>query len=160
MKIALLIVSLAVCSSAVAQHRFSTGYPTAPRPETAYERRLRLEEEERQRIEAERKERERKARIAEYERQKAALKPTFDKIDADIEKRHQLNAPKIKSAIVENRIKSAANGLASFQYELGMNYLHGTDGFETNKADAVKWLKRAAEQDHAAAKEVLKGLQQ
>lgn len=43
---------------------------------------------------------------------------------------------------------------APVQYELGLCYLRG-DGVEQNGAEAQKWLRRAAEQGHQQARELL-----
>ena len=56
---------------------------------------------------------------------------------------------------IEFQKKSAAEGSASSQYDLGMRYLNG-DGLEKNSELAIKWLKAAADQDHTQAKQQLK----
>jgi len=52
---------------------------------------------------------------------------------------------------------SAELGFANAQYDLGIVLLDGVGG-EPDKADAVKWFKKAAEQGNRDAKKILKEL--
>ena len=59
--------------------------------------------------------------------------------------------------VIENNLKSAELGDASLQYDLGLRY---TDGFDVKKdmTEAVKWLRKSAEQGFEPAVEKLKEL--
>ena len=54
--------------------------------------------------------------------------------------------------------KEAEQGVPLAQYTLGLLYLEGK-GVPQDKAEAVKWLRKAAAQGHAEAKEELKKLE-
>jgi TPR repeat protein len=75
---------------------------------------------------------------------KRVIKP---KTEADVEKS--------RIATMNFRLESATNGLPSSQYTVGMSYLNGTDGFQTNHALAGYWLQAAAAQGNSDAKAVL-----
>lgn len=46
---------------------------------------------------------------------------------------------------------AACNGHAKAQYELGKLYMDGAPGFEQNNKTALRWLRKAAAQNHAMA---------
>ena len=53
--------------------------------------------------------------------------------------------------------KSAEQGFAEAQYNLGAMYANG-DGVKRNFTEALKWFRKSAEQGFAPAKEALKTL--
>jgi len=54
--------------------------------------------------------------------------------------------------------KEAEQGVPLAQYTLGLLYLEGK-GVPQDKAEAIKWFRKAAKQGHAEAKEELKKLE-
>ena len=60
--------------------------------------------------------------------------------------------------IIEQR-KAAEQGYAQAQFDLGHCYFYGW-GVAEDKAEAVKWYRKAAEQGHEKAKAALKELEQ
>lgn len=56
-------------------------------------------------------------------------------------------------------LKAAENGSSMAQFNIGQNYLYGTNGLPKNRNQAIQWLKKSAKNGHAQAKLVLAGLQ-
>lgn len=56
-------------------------------------------------------------------------------------------------------LKAADQGDANAQFNIGTNYLNGSNGLPKNRIQALNWLKKSANNGHAQAKLMLAGLQ-
>ena len=74
----------------------------------------------------------------------AEAKEAVAKIEAAIKKREAF----------DNLVQSANNGVASAQYELAERFMNG-NGVAENKIEAYRWYRKAAEQGHAEAQNLV-----
>lgn len=56
-------------------------------------------------------------------------------------------------------LKAANNGSSIAQFNIGQNYLNGSNRLAKNRVQALNWLKKAANNGHTPAKLVLAVIQ-
>ncbi|MDR1485938.1 MAG: hypothetical protein LBT09_14095 [Planctomycetaceae bacterium] len=75
-----------------------------------------------------------------------------------MQKRYYNESKTKKPDSVESLKVEAEKGNAEAQFKLGVCYLDG-EGVKKDYAEAVKWLRKVAEQGYAEAKEILQQIE-
>lgn len=82
------------------------------------------------------------------------LKAEEDKMLREAEIKRQ----EINRRVINFKLMKATNDYDSYQYEVGIMYLNGTTGIETNKNLAIYWLTKSAKQNNINAIKILNNL--